>query len=267
MAGAGAMGGAGGTGGSGGTGGDESGGRGGTAGGGSGGTAGGGSGGTAGSDEDDDGGVVEEDASTPDPVLPMDGDALSVCESTDDCNGDDLVCAVFGNAQGYCAEDCADDADCDAVDGVDAFCDNDDRCVIDCSEEGSDGDCPTNMVCIESTTSVIADPIFRCQYPEPKNLDMYEVCDPDRGNADCKVELTCQVFPGLTDLRDSSCVAGCMEADDCDDLDSEATAVCDLEPLSDEGVCALECEQDEDCPSEMTCIETDLVTMRCGHRI
>ena len=53
-------------------------------------------------DPDDDGGVVEPaDGGAPDPIdLPDDGEALSVCMSTEDCNGDDLICAVFGTYRG-----------------------------------------------------------------------------------------------------------------------------------------------------------------------
>lgn len=218
---------------------------------------------------DDDGGVIDEDASVdPGPVLPMDGNALSVCLSTDDCNGDDLVCAVFGSYRGYCAQDCSESADCAEIDGIEPTCDLNDRCVIDCAGAGEgDGACPENMACAAITTNPL-NPIYRCQYPEEKNLDTYEVCDVDRGNADCREHLTCQMFPGLTDLRDSVCVAGCEEAADCEDHGGTATPVCDLMPLSPlDGMCALECEEDDECPDEMTCIEVDLLTKRCGHEI
>lgn len=219
-------------------------------------------------DPDDDGGVEVDGGDEPLPPLPMDGEALSVCAETADCNGDDLVCAVFGTYQGYCAEDCTEDTDCEAVGGIAATCDSDDRCVIDCSPEGSDGDCPEDMVCGEITTNPILDPIFRCQYPQPKNLEIYEVCNPDLESADCKGNLTCEIFPGLTDLRDSICADSCTEAADCDDLGGSATPVCDPAPLSPfDGICALECEEDADCPNEMTCIDVDLITSRCGHEI
>lgn len=261
------MGGSGGSGGSG-AGGAGDGGDGGTAGGGTGGT--GGSAGTAGMEPDEDAGV-DPDAGDdePDVVLPMDGDALSVCASSYDCNGDDLVCAVFGNYRGYCAEDCAEPADCGDVGGIEATCDNTDRCVIDCVGGGEgDGECPDDMVCAAVTTNPILEPIYRCQYPEPKNLGTYEICDPDLGDSECRQHLICQVFPGLTDLRDSVCVAGCMEPADCDDHGGSATPVCDPNPLSPlDGMCALECAEDTECPDEMTCIDVDLLSKRCGHSI
>lgn len=269
MAGAGAVGGEGGEAG-GGTGGGGAGGAGGTAGGGAGGVGGtAGTAGTAGMEPDEDGGVDPDAGEDPGPVLPMDGNALSVCTSTDDCNGDDLVCAVFGTYRGYCAEDCGESADCAEIGGIEATCDNNDRCVLDCAGGGEgDGECPTNMICAEITANPILDPIYRCQYPEPKNLDTYEVCDPDRGNSECREHLTCTMFPGLTDLRDSACVAGCTEASDCDDHGGAATPVCDPMPLSPlDGMCALECEEDTDCPDEMTCIDVDLISKRCGHEI
>jgi hypothetical protein len=267
MAGAGAMGGTGGSGGGGAGGAGGEGGVGGTAGGGSGGT--GGTAGTAGIDPEEDGGVEADGGDVPGPMLPMDGNALSVCASTEDCNGDDLVCAVFGTFRGYCAEDCAESADCGEVGGVEATCDNNDRCVIDCVGGGEgDGECPENMICAAVTTNPILEPIFRCQYPEPKNLDTYAICDPDLGNSECREHLICQMFPGLTDLRDSVCVAECTEPADCDDHGGTATPVCDVNPLSPlDGMCALECEEDAECPDEMTCIDVDLLSKRCGHEI
>jgi hypothetical protein len=263
-----AMGGEGGTtGGAGGTtggAGGTTGGAGGTTGG-AGGTTGGtgGTAGTAGMEPEEDGGV-EADAGDEEPNLPDDGNELSTCAKTADCNGDDLVCAVFGTFGGYCAQDCTEQTDCEAIGGIDQICDNNDRCVTDCSEEGSDGDCPENMECAEITTSPISDPIFRCQYPEPKNNKIYEACDFDRGDADCKGDLICNMFPGLTDPRVAICAAGCMEASECDDLGSDATPICDPAPLSPfDGICALECEADEDCPADMACADVDLVLKRC----
>lgn len=252
-------GGSGGTSGTGGTGGA---GTGGTGGAGSGGT--GGTGGTGGMEPDEDGGVDVDGGDEPKPDLPDDGNELSTCDTTDDCNGDDLVCATFGTFQGYCAQDCTEAADCAAVSGIDQICDNNDRCVVDCSAEGSDGDCPNDMECAEITTSPISDPIFRCQYPEPKDKAIYEACDFDRGDADCSGDLVCHMFPGLTDPRVAICADGCMEASDCDDLGSDARPVCDPAPLSPfDGICALECEADEDCPADMACADVDLVLNRC----
>ena len=212
---------------------------------------------------------VMGDAGEPPVVLPMDGNALSVCASSDDCNGDDLRCALFGSYQGYCAEDCAADDDCEAIGGLAPTCDDDGVCVIDCAggaDAGVDagtGECPADMVCAEIMESALDQPIYRCQYPEPKNLGIYEVCEDD---AECAGELTCEV-PGLLDLRDTICSAACEEATECDDLGSGATPVCDLAPLSLDGMCALDCQQDDECPSGMTCIEVDLLTSRCGHEL
>ena len=270
MAGNGGMGGgAGGT--TGGAGGMAGGGAGGTVGGvgGVGGAGAGGAAGTAGMDPDEDGGVEESDAAEPD-ELPTDGDALSVCFETEDCNGDDLVCVQYDTYQGFCSADCQEDGDCDAIDGVEATCDGSDRCVLDCGgdEAEGDGECPEHMTCVELTTLPLADPTYRCQYPEAQNLDVYEVCNTSRGNADCKEGLTCEIFPGPTDLRDSICAAGCMEDDDCDDLGSNATPLCEVAPLSPlDGICALECEEDDDCPNELTCIDVAPFMKRCGTEI
>jgi len=218
---------------------------------------------------DDDDGGVEMDASEPLPDLPMDGNALSVCESTEDCNGDDLECAVFGNYRGYCAEDCATDDDCAEIDGIAPICDSSGVCVLVCAGSGEgDGECPENMTCAAIMPTLLDPVLYRCQYPQPKNLDIYEVCDAAKDNADCKGDLTCQIFPGLTDLRDSVCSAGCTEASDCDDLGGDATPVCDLSALAPfDGICALDCQEDEECPADMICIAVDLLTNRCGHEL
>jgi hypothetical protein len=214
----------------------------------------------------EDAGVASDagDAGEPLPLLPMDGNALSVCASSDDCNGDDLLCAVFGSYQGYCAQDCGDDADCAAIDGITPSCDDDGVCVIDCAGDGGIGECPNDMVCAAIMPTSFDDPYYRCQYPEPKNLGVYEVCDDD---AQCEGELTCEV-PGLLDLRATICSATCSEASDCDALGGSATPVCDPPPLSPfDGVCALDCAEDGDCPGDMTCIAVDLLTNRCGHEL
>ena len=261
-------GGSGGVGGSGGTAGTGTGGIGGTGGAGSGGTGGtGGSGGTAGMDPDEDGGV-ESDAGDPPTELPDDGEHLSVCMSNDDCTGDDLSCTQFGNNQGFCAQDCVEDEDCDAIDGIDAICDLQNRCVIDCGEhDGGAAECPDTMVCVATPGNPL-DPTYRCQYPEAKDREIYEVCDVNNDDADCKEGLTCQLSPSPTDPRDAFCAMGCEEAGDCDDLGSAATPVCDPAPLDlFAGTCALECEEDGDCPGDLSCLQVDLLMKRCGTEI
>jgi hypothetical protein len=258
--------GSGGVGGSGGTGG-STGGSGGTGGAGTGGS--GGTGGTAGMEPDEDGGVEETvDAGDPPTELPNDGERLSVCTDNDDCTGDDLSCTQFGTNQGFCAQDCSEDDDCDAIDGIEAICDLQDRCVIDCGEQdGGAGECPDTMVCVETPGNPL-DPTYRCQYPEVKNADLYEVCDVNRDDADCMEGLTCQLSPSPTDPRDAFCAMGCEEASDCDDLGSDATPVCDTAPLDlFSGTCALECEEDDNCPGDLECLQVDLIMKRCGTQI
>jgi hypothetical protein len=261
-----ALGGSGGAGGAGASGAGGGAGSGGNAGGGSGTGGAAGTGGMAPSEED--AGIEPDPGETP-AALPTDGNALSVCESSNDCNGDDLECAVFGTYTGYCAEDCATDDDCAEIDGIAPTCDSKGVCVIVCAGSGEgDGACPMNMTCAAIAPTVFDAPLYRCQYPEPKNRDLYETCDAKRRDADCKDGLTCQLFPGLTDFRDSVCVSSCTEATDCDDLGSNATPVCDLSPFNlFERICALDCNEDEDCPGEMTCLAIDLLTSRCGHQL
>ena len=203
------------------------------------------------------------------PVLPSDGKALSLCSSDDDCNGDDLLCVAFGNFRGYCAEDCKVDEDCATINGIAPACDATGRCVIDCVGAGKgDGDCPTDMVCAEIMTSLFTNSLYRCQYSEPKNRAAYEPCDSLRADSDCKKGLSCSVFVGvplLSDITLPYCAASCAEATDCNAHGSGATPVCDLTiPLSTEGLCALECTDDKQCPGEMLCRNLDLLRRRCG---
>jgi hypothetical protein len=267
MAGTGTSGGAGGataTGGSGGTGSGS---------GGSGGAAGStaGTGGTGGADLDDDGGVMA-DAGDEEPdetvTLPSDGEALSVCAASTDCTGDGLSCSIFGTQQGFCSAECDEDDDCDEIDGLESSCDNLGVCVVDCVGDGEgDGECPQHMECVPVQS--LLTPTYRCQYPEPKDHDIYEVCDGLRGDADCMEGLTCQVLAGLPLLSDVTlpyCAAGCTEAADCDDQGSDATPVCDQTSLFVlEGLCALECAEDDDCPGDMECFSMDLLENRCGY--
>ena len=202
-------------------------------------------------------------------VLPSDGNALSVCSSDDDCNGDDLLCAAFGNFRGYCAEDCKIDADCAKIDGITPACDATGRCVVDCVGAGKgDGACPNDMVCAEVMTSLFSTSLYRCQYPEPKNHVVFEPCDSLRADSDCEEGLTCSVFVGLPLLSDITlpyCAASCAEATDCNAQGSGATPVCDLSnPLSTKGLCALECTDDKQCPGDMLCRTLDLLRRRCG---
>jgi len=264
MAGNGGMGGIGGSGGSGA--GGATGGVGGTSGAGAGGSA--GSAGSAGMDPDEDAAMDPMDPMDP-VALPSDGEQLAVCFDTDACNGDDLVCVQFDSYQGYCADDCSEDSDCPDIEGIEGTCDNNDRCVIDCVGDGEgDGECPASMECVLVTQAPLGDPPYRCQDPEAKSGDVYDRCDADRGDADCKEDLSCEIFPGPTDARDSICAAGCMEDDDCDDLGSDATPVCDLAPLSPlEGICGLDCAEDDECPDGLTCLQVAPFSYRCGHEL
>ncbi len=235
----------------------------------------GGAGGTAGVDPDDDGGVTAgtggEGDMDPPVVLPSDGEALSVCLETADCNGDDLVCTVFGTYRGYCADDCTEAADCAEIDGLEPACDNTGRCVLDCAGDDNwgGGECPENMECVAVVGSLLSENFFRCQYPEPKDHDIYETCDGLRGDADCKEGLMCSVLAGLPLLSDLTlpyCAATCTEAADCDDQGSDAMPVCDTTSLFiAEGLCALECADDKDCPGDMLCFSMDLLSNRCGY--
>lgn len=225
--------------------------------------------------QDDDAGVDEEPASAeeePEPALPSDGEALSVCASDDDCTGSEsLACLLFGTYQGYCTEDCDDDDDCPEIEGLAGICTTDGRCAVDCEVDGeADGECPSNMECIE-VTSVLLTSAFTCQYPEPKDGDEYALCNGLRGDADCKEGLSCDAFLGLpllSELAQPYCAAECSEAGDCVDPGTGATPVCDVNNILEAGgLCALECEDDGHCPGDMECITIDLLQRRCGHRL
>ncbi|MDH5673899.1 MAG: hypothetical protein OEZ06_17205 [Myxococcales bacterium] len=202
-------------------------------------------------------------------TLPSDGELASVCSRDDDCNGDDLVCVVYGTYRGYCSEDCASDDDCSALDGIDASCSGG-RCVIDCTGSGAgDGPCPSQMECAETASAPLSTR-YRCQYPEPKDHAVYEPCDALRGNADCMEGLSCSVFVGLPLLSELAlpyCSEGCSDAADCSDPGSGATVVCDrANPLASEGQCALACENDKQCPGDTLCVSVNVLQPRCGYR-
>ena len=199
--------------------------------------------------------------------LPTDGNALSLCTKDADCNGDDLVCVIFSTYRGYCADDCKQDSDCPALEGIAATCSSN-ECVVDCAGSGNgDGACPTNMECVQASSGLSSS--YRCQYPEPKDKAVYEPCDGLRGNADCQEGLTCDVFIGLpllSDLASPHCVEPCMDASDCSDPGSKATLVCDRDSvLVSEGQCALECANDKDCPGDMLCLAISPLQLRCGY--
>ena len=220
--------------------------------------------------DDEDAGIEDEEPveETP-PPLPSDGNALSVCLDDDVCNGDDLLCFVHGNYRGYCADDCDVDDDCPEIDGIAGVCSRDNKCHIDCDVDGEpEGDCPSNMACVEVASAQIRTD-FVCQYPEPKDRDSFERCDGLRGDSDCMEGLSCDVFVGLpllSELAEPYCARTCTEASDCDDAGSDATPVCDLNSiLVSDGLCALECEEDDQCPGDMECITIDLLQRRCGY--
>jgi hypothetical protein len=221
--------------------------------------------------DDDDAGMDatgEEPMPPADVALPSDGNALSVCANDGDCNGDDLVCVTYGFYRGYCADDCNEDDDCPAVDGIAASC-RDGSCEIDCGVDGAaDGDCPENMECAEIRMGLLAS-TFVCQYPEPKNGAVYTMCDGLRGDSDCQDGLSCSVMVGLPLLSEAAapyCSEGCMEAADCSDPGFGATPVCDRQSvLLAEGQCALDCDNDRQCPDDMLCITLDPLQKRCGY--
>jgi hypothetical protein len=223
---------------------------------------------TTAGDEDAGTAMDEEPAQPAEVTLPTDGNALSVCATDEDCNGDDLLCVAYGFYRGYCADDCGEDADCPAIDGIEATC-RGGSCEIDCGVDGApDGDCPANMECAQLSGGLLAS-TFVCQYPEPKDGAVYTMCDGLRGDSDCQEGLSCSVMVGLPLLSEAAapyCSEGCTEDADCSDPGFGATPVCDRQSvLLAEGQCALDCDNDRQCPDDMLCIALDPLQKRCGY--
>ena len=81
---------------------------------------------------------------------------LAPCSSDGDCDGD-LVCygafLAGSGTSGFCTRSCTGDSDCFDHQGVDFTCGSvgtqtgGQGCRVDCSATGTDGSCPTDMVC------------------------------------------------------------------------------------------------------------------------
>lgn len=195
--------------------------------------------------------------------LPDNGQKLSTCYGQADCKGDDLTCVgargVFG--AGFCSDDCAQDSDCPAIDGLAASCSLQGQCRISCAGEANDGEgpCPDNMECQNVVpVGVPALPVYECRYPVgagSKKQKSFDKCDAGHGSGDCEGLLSCHVPFGFggAPIGPGYCTQGCESATDCAvPAGVVAVATCEL------GGCELDCSQPGgSCPAGMNCRDVD----------
>jgi hypothetical protein len=189
--------------------------------------------------------------------LAVNGTRLAVCYSDADCDNG-LECSRYGNNAGFCVETCVDETDCEDIGGLTPSCSTGGVCRVDCSDDGTMGDCPANMECAEIVTGIppLSTTTYRCQYPAgsgAKNVAAYGECDASHSDGDCEEGLFCQSETG-------TCVAICMDETDCTDPGTDAITVCDKPTLlSSEGPCGLSCSDSKDCPGDLVCQSTGLL--------
>jgi hypothetical protein len=200
--------------------------------------------------------------------LPFDGDHLAICYGGGDCQGDDLECyAPNGTEPGFCTQDCADDTDCEAIQGVAATCSPTGQCQMGCGS--GEGTCPENMVCADlSPLRGTLIPDFRCVYPGDggkNDVPRYAECDRAHGNGDCADAMKCHA-PHLGNTAAPNigyCADDCGASSDCE-VPADTTAA----PLCTAGVCEFDCSaRGAICPSGLKCVDLDnnllLATWRC----
>jgi hypothetical protein len=209
---------------------------------------------------------------TPDPLpdgavpvtttqLPSDGNKLSVCYGEADCNGDDLTCYLPGDAApGLCTDDCSQDSDCPAVEGIAQGCSTFGQCRIDCTGTGSgDGACPANQVCRDTSgPGLLTPPAYRCTYPVgagSKAVALYGKCNTNHGGGDCQGMLGCHVPSALLFAPEGPgyCSNACTVEADCALPAGVTSTVMCLD-----GGCEFDCSRaGASCPSAMNCRDID----------
>jgi hypothetical protein len=199
------------------------------------------------------------DASAPLVALPADGNRLSVCYEAADCNGDDLTCYLPDSlVPGFCTDDCNEDKDCPAVEGLAATCSPDGQCRIDCAGKGKgDGKCPKDMECRDVFDGILGPASYKCVYPEGSGSRVsakYERCDPKHEDGDCKDKLACFVPSAFgSGSGPGYCAPTCKEAKDCS-VPGGASAV----PACEAEHCTLDCSgAGATCPAGMNCRDVD----------
>jgi hypothetical protein len=194
-----------------------------------------------------------EDARAPDAAsTPAPGEEFARCTADVSCNGD-LKC--YSSGPGYCAEPCQSDSDCTDHEGFDFTCFTlQGACRVDCGPSGTDGLCPSRLVCVADSTGG-----QRCMLPrEPGTGDKHflEPCDIGHGSGDCVAGLTCY-RAGLTAFDGPGyCTQPCMLGSNgmgCDSLmgmtNPGATFIC-----TTRDACALTCSKSM-CKPGMGCEE------------
>jgi hypothetical protein len=211
-------------------------------------------GGDAGGDTPDSG---TPDAGGSESTIPDDGSWLSICDNSDECEGDDLVCyGAGGGNPGFCSESCDADSDCQPIDGFDAECStNSNACRVIC-DGPEDTDCPTDMEC-RGVGGMQG--FYRCLYPPEAAGDgtagQWESCNTSRGDADCQNDLVCYRPGGVMMGTTGYCTIVCTENDQCTAPEgTTAPVLCGPPGVPGDDHCLLDCSDDsESCPEDMQC--------------
>jgi hypothetical protein len=253
-----------GSGGRGGSGGSSNAGRGGSSGAGSGGTTPVQDGGTT--DPEADAGDDPVTMPPPDPMLPMNGNQLAVCDNDRDCN---MNLGCYGpESGGFCTRACEQEQDCADLPGATYHCGQSGLCSVECENADDDASCPPGLECTQRGGGDGGGngDAFRCLYPEaaPEPEGMaFAQCE---GGGSCMDGLQCL---GDNMGETGFCSHDCTPEDsDCSDVPAPSgtiAATC-VPQTPEQGVCALNCEaMPAGCPAGMQCVEQGFY-MLCLYR-
>ncbi len=203
---------------------------------------------------DGDGSAAEdadqEDTGSEPIDLPDPGERLALCTDNAACtiNTDDLTCYRAANETvGFCTEDCMEDSNCQAIDGLTATCANG-ACVVTC-EDADDTNCPENMQCLPTRPRTGVG--FACGYSEDivqPTQGLFDMCSL---TSECSEDLVCY-RPGQSSGSapgNSYCTNECEQVEDCESPQG-VTVVMQCSPT---GRCRILCDATDDCPDGMEC--------------
>jgi len=231
-----------------------------------GGSGGAGSGGSTptqdgGTDPEADGGSDEEPTMPPtDPMLPMDGNQLAVCDDDRDCNMN-LGC-YSPESGGFCTRVCEQEQDCAALPGAIYHCGQSGLCSVECMNADDDASCPPGLECTQRGGGGDGNgggggDAFRCLYPEAADPEPagtpFAQC---QGGGECMDGLQCL---GDNMGQPGFCSHDCTPQDsDCSDVPAPSGTIAPtcVPQTPEQGICALNCEaMPAGCPAGMQCVE------------
>ncbi|HMI90611.1 MAG TPA: hypothetical protein VK509_04570 [Polyangiales bacterium] len=205
-----------------------------------------------------DAGDDEEPMPPSDPMLPMDGNQLAVCDNDRDCNMN-LGCYGAGSG-GFCTRACEQEQDCADLPGATYHCGGSGLCSVVCENADDDASCPPGLECTQRGGGGDGNggggDAFRCLYPEapaePEGMPFAQ-CE---GGGSCMDGLQCL---GDNMGQPGFCSHACTpQNSDCSDVPAPSgtiAATC-VPQTPEQGVCALNCEaMPAGCPAGMQCVE------------